>query len=477
MPFSHPALPTGVDAIRVLKVEPGDFLSPLVGILTPAAFSDRPKYVALSYTWGSSYPDNSKLPISLNDSRSSVQSPGTSPDRLRSRVSAAPKERRSSSTDQPMTEYLPRPGASPPPTTTSTPDGLMLNGQPFRIGHNLHLALLHLRSPTHPITVWVDSICINQADRKERNHQVSLMAFIYTRATKVVAWLGTKNYPPMTGLLRSMSLEWKAGQTQHFGAFLVGESKMRCSPKPDQGTFARILDSTYWKRLWIVQEICLPRLLVLMYGSDIWTYEEFRKWEYLPAVHPETRLTQPILSCSEAASRLLETRDKRHTDMMRLESLIERFAKSECSELRDRVYGLLGCANDIRPFAGRDDRADSLKTHIDSLSSGLKSLSRPQRGMGSLRVDYFCPFYDIWTSVVGFVYFQAKEFERNVSIQEAAKVQELTTGKQGVVPLLEERQISIVRTAGIVQDALGQKVEEEFANHKETSVSRGNYEG
>lgn len=303
------------------------------------------------------------------------------------------------------------------------------------------------------------------------------MAFIYTRATAVVAWLGTKNYPPMTGLLRSMSLEWKAGQTQHFGAFLVGESKMRCSPKPDQGTFARILDSTYWKRLWIVQEICLPRLLVLMYGSDIWTYEEFRKWEYLPAVHPETRLTQPILSCSEAASRLLETRDKRHTDMMRLESLIERFAKSECSELRDRVYGLLGCANDIRPFAGRDDRADSLKTHIDSLSSGLKSLSRPRRGIGSLRVDYFCPFYDIWTSVVGFVYFQAKEFERNVSIQEAAKVQELATGKQGVVPLLEERQISIVRTAGIVQDALGQKVEEEFANHKETSVSRGNYEG
>ena len=303
------------------------------------------------------------------------------------------------------------------------------------------------------------------------------MAFIYTRATKVVAWLGTKNYPPMTGLLRSMSLEWKAGQTQHFGAFLVGESKMRCSPKPDQGTFARILDSTYWKRLWIVQEICLPRLLVLMYGSDIWTYEEFRKWEYLPAVRPETRLTQPILSCSEAASRLLETRDKRHTDIMRLESLIERFAKSECSELRDRVYGLLGCANDIRPFAGRDDRADSLKTHIDSLSSGLKSLSRPRRGMGSLRVDYFCPFYDIWTSVVGFVYFQAKEFERNVSIQEAAKVQELTTGRQGVVSLLEERQISIVRTAGIVQDALGQKVEEEFANHKETSVSRGNYEG
>jgi hypothetical protein len=47
MPFTYPPLPTGVDAIRVLKVAPGHFLSPLVGSLASVAFSDKPKYVAL----------------------------------------------------------------------------------------------------------------------------------------------------------------------------------------------------------------------------------------------------------------------------------------------------------------------------------------------------------------------------------------------------------------------------------------------
>lgn len=38
--------------------------------------------------------------------------------------------------------------------------------------------------------LWVDSICINQADIPERNAQVAKMATIYTSAVSVVAWLG-----------------------------------------------------------------------------------------------------------------------------------------------------------------------------------------------------------------------------------------------------------------------------------------------
>ncbi|CAE7002187.1 hypothetical protein PTTW11_01351 [Pyrenophora teres f. teres] len=52
MHFTHPVLPMGVDALRILNVRPGDFLSPLVGTLTSIAFKDKPKYMALSYTWG-----------------------------------------------------------------------------------------------------------------------------------------------------------------------------------------------------------------------------------------------------------------------------------------------------------------------------------------------------------------------------------------------------------------------------------------
>jgi len=452
MSFVYPALPVGVDAIRILKIEAGDFMSPIVATLSSRSFSDRPKYVALSYTWRNSYPENANLPVSPNDSRSPIRSPSPSPVRARNRASTGPEEAASKSIQPHMTDKLFRLGAPTLSPTPIEPNEIVLNGGPFSIGHNLQLALLHLRSPSHAINIWIDAICINQADTEERNHQVSLMSFIYTRATKVVAWLGTKDYPPMTGLFRSMSLEWKAGQTHHFGASLAGVNQMRYSPKPDQGTLVRILESTYWRRVWIVQEMCLPRVLVFVYGSDIWTYQDFKTWAL--------RQSLPFSpDAPGAASRLLEIRQLRHTDMMRFESLVERFAKSDCSELRDRVYGLLGCANDIQPFAGRDERADTPTAEMELVKSDPQTSSESRRGIGFLRVDYKSSFYKIWTDVVSFVYFRAKTFEHNADLQE--DIVKILSGIENVTLSRSdlERQLSVVRTAGIVQGALGQNVD------------------
>ncbi|KAK8233022.1 heterokaryon incompatibility protein-domain-containing protein, partial [Phyllosticta capitalensis] len=38
--------------------------------------------------------------------------------------------------------------------------------------------------------LWIDAICINQKDDKEKNLQVPLMGRIYSRATDVFAWIG-----------------------------------------------------------------------------------------------------------------------------------------------------------------------------------------------------------------------------------------------------------------------------------------------
>ncbi|KAK4231607.1 heterokaryon incompatibility protein-domain-containing protein [Podospora fimiseda] len=37
---------------------------------------------------------------------------------------------------------------------------------------------------------WIDTVCIDQGNTKERNHQVSLMRDIYSSAEKVYVWLG-----------------------------------------------------------------------------------------------------------------------------------------------------------------------------------------------------------------------------------------------------------------------------------------------
>jgi hypothetical protein len=55
---------------------------------------------------------------------------------------------------------------------------------------NCYDALQQLRLSFRTRTLWVDSICVDQSNKKERSHQVLLMRDIYSQAQKVYIWLG-----------------------------------------------------------------------------------------------------------------------------------------------------------------------------------------------------------------------------------------------------------------------------------------------
>jgi hypothetical protein len=42
------------------------------------------------------------------------------------------------------------------------------------------------------VRLWIDAICINQADLDERKQQVQLMRDVYSGASRVVVWLREK---------------------------------------------------------------------------------------------------------------------------------------------------------------------------------------------------------------------------------------------------------------------------------------------
>ncbi|KAJ4289069.1 hypothetical protein N0V90_011411 [Kalmusia sp. IMI 367209] len=66
---------------------------------------------------------------------------------------------------------------------------MILNNKHISVTKNLYDALRHIRSENSNREIWVDALCINQADVKERNHQVSLMGDIYSSAELVINWL------------------------------------------------------------------------------------------------------------------------------------------------------------------------------------------------------------------------------------------------------------------------------------------------
>jgi len=413
--FPYPPLPPSVDAIRILTIEPGTFTDPLKCTLATAPFSTKPRYAALSYTWGLPYPDLETLAQAI------------------------------ASNISPSEPSCPR---SPDLTT------LTINAHPFQIHSNLLLALLHIRSKTHPLHLWIDAICINQSDMPERNAQVAMMSFIYSRAQKVIAWLGLREInPAVPDPVRIMAIEWEDGTVGDLAASIEEVRKPTSSREPGRSSFdfPRIAMSSYWTRLWIVQEACLARELVFVFGAKMWRFEEVERWEMLEYARKLAKEVGREVTGNERVEargmlKVVEARVGRHTEAMRFESLVERFVDQRCQEARDRLFALLGLATDIRASAGDGDGL--LEVYLEPLDSG-DSFGKPElkRGSGTLRVDYSRSNYDIWEEAVKAVFF---------------RVRPITSRIEGLDPPAHERSISIVRTAGVIQAALGGNVELEF---------------
>lgn len=70
------------------------------------------------------------------------------------------------------------------------PHSISINNKNLAITENLHAALLSLRDRSFEQILWIDAICIDQENLEERGLQVQLMAKIYSKATRVIVWLG-----------------------------------------------------------------------------------------------------------------------------------------------------------------------------------------------------------------------------------------------------------------------------------------------
>ncbi|KAK3493201.1 heterokaryon incompatibility protein-domain-containing protein [Neurospora crassa] len=83
-----------------------------------------------------------------------------------------------------------------PPSNPSDARTMLLDNHSIHIRRNLHDALhsiLHNHEKlygTSPLYLWVDALCINQLDNREKGHQVQLMKNIYKGAKMVIVWLG-----------------------------------------------------------------------------------------------------------------------------------------------------------------------------------------------------------------------------------------------------------------------------------------------
>ena len=78
-----------------------------------------------------------------------------------------------------------------------------MNGHIFRAAVNLEGALRRLRHASTERLLWVDALCINQADSIEKSHQVNMMGEIYSKSAGVIIWLGDYVDTPLRAIVQN----------------------------------------------------------------------------------------------------------------------------------------------------------------------------------------------------------------------------------------------------------------------------------
>ena len=138
----------------------------------------------------------------------------------------------------------------------------------IRINDNLAKALPYLSAECKTGYLWIDQISINQSSTQERNHQVKMMGDIYKNGERVVAWLGAGEKPSkqLLALIEVTQTSMEARETLPLTKAKIRECLLKCRSR-DVVTLSRLLQSAWFSRAWVFQEIVLSKHATFLFGD------------------------------------------------------------------------------------------------------------------------------------------------------------------------------------------------------------------
>ena len=213
--------------------------------------------------------------------------------------------------------------------------------------------------------MWIDQVCIDQINVGERSNQVALMSMIYSRADRVLVYLGE------AGEHTSLAIDF----TEHYHKRLkdhnipetsiahvsTSESVSFAASREPAGCsdteilrhvalgLADLLSRPFFKRLWIVQEVVLANDLVTACGSRHFQWEILRLASLLFTRRAElASLLKSFvhINCDFVTMRKASHLVKEHVNLINrdLWDILEECSGLATSEPRDKIYAVLGLA-------------------------------------------------------------------------------------------------------------------------------------
>ncbi|KAK4163290.1 heterokaryon incompatibility protein-domain-containing protein [Cladorrhinum sp. PSN259] len=152
---------------------------------------------------------------------------------------------------------------------------IFVDGKSMSVSPNVEDLLYHLSSYFRSRFLWIDQVCINQADNDEKSSQIPLMGDIYRDADNTIVWLDDVEEPwKARSMLAAIWHEHMYGTTQ--STLELMRSHAEESPLMGWAAMMNVFAHPWFSRVWVIQEIILsPRATVLASGEKIqWSHFE-----------------------------------------------------------------------------------------------------------------------------------------------------------------------------------------------------------
>jgi hypothetical protein len=245
---------------------------------------------------------------------------------------------------------------------------IIISGQRMRVRKNLEQALKALRLGRKKMSaVWIDAICIDQGNIRERNRQIPRLIHIYDVAFAVICYVGERDeesdlamdlVPKLQGPMMRFGAEgsWEIGSDDRIGPeryprLCAALYKFLCRP--------------YFTRVWVLQEVATGSNLYIACGNRIeFSFEQLDQAAYNltdmmnrdPRLRRQMTEADPELEEDLAIGNQLSFIRKmfyfRHLASAKYSprSLIW----GQASKIRDDAPGFLECAILTRDFGATD---------------------------------------------------------------------------------------------------------------------------
>lgn len=238
----------------------------------------------------------------------------------------------------------------------------------------------------HPL-VWLDAVCIDPNNTLERNHQVAMMGEVYSKAARVLVWLGAET-DTGTGIASVRQLSELFYEKSPDGKLVSTSPELKqVAPYIAWKSIYALFANRWFTRAWVIQEVALSKHALCYQGLSVIDWAEVATVAtWLSQQRRHLPKSPGRASWTGIENTALMWTIRRHKSQ-KLASLLRLVYSFNCAEPRDMVYSILGLRHRSAQSVESDSRIVTIYEEplLEVYAKATKAAVSETRSLGILK--------------------------------------------------------------------------------------------